>query len=276
MARARLTTTAHQFGDAFSAPELLENAKTTDPAVDVYAIGAVWFWLHAGRSPKGVTGIEDTIKEFDIDDPLRGLLHSCLLPSAKRPTSARVVEELRAAFRKQRTASQKDSASMESSDLVRRPEQNAKELERRIRELELERLEREREIRIVLKQQGPAARSGVMLMTSCHIENHGESHFVVEGNHCEARPNESYWRYLKMNPMDVTLPFPTVFKTNQVVKPGDIGQISVKITVEAVRAALTTAELPNPSEWLWTYIDIWIIVRCQARGVSREERKLMR
>jgi serine/threonine protein kinase len=96
VARARLTTTAQQFGDAFAAPELLENAKTTDPAVDVYSVGAVWFWLHAGKSPKGATGVEDMIDEFEIDGALKKLLCSCLLPAAKRPT---------ASFRKQRAMS---------------------------------------------------------------------------------------------------------------------------------------------------------------------------
>jgi AbiJ N-terminal domain 3/Protein kinase domain len=103
VARARLTTTAHQFGDAFAAPELLENAKTTDPAVDIYSVGAVWFWLHAGRSPKGA-GLEQMIQEFEIDDTLKKLLHTCLLPAAKRPTSPRLVEDLRVGFRKQRAA----------------------------------------------------------------------------------------------------------------------------------------------------------------------------
>ena len=97
--RARLTKTAQQFGDAFSAPELLEDAKTTDPAVDIYSLGAVWFWLHAGHAPKG-TGLEDVINGFGLATEVRKLLHACLHPSAKnRPTARVLLDGLRDWFR---------------------------------------------------------------------------------------------------------------------------------------------------------------------------------
>jgi eukaryotic-like serine/threonine-protein kinase len=99
--RARLTTSAQQFGDAYGAPELLENAKTTDPSVDVYSIGAVWYWLHAGHAPRGA-GLDDIIQGFEIDGTLKLLLRSCLGPAAKRPAAANLLAELRALVRKAR------------------------------------------------------------------------------------------------------------------------------------------------------------------------------
>lgn len=90
--RARLTKTTDHFGDAFSSPELLENAKTTDPAVDVYSLGAVWFWLHAGHTPKGV-GVDAEIDGFDLPPHLRTLLHACLLPAGKHRPTAKVLRD---------------------------------------------------------------------------------------------------------------------------------------------------------------------------------------
>jgi serine/threonine-protein kinase len=101
--RARLTKSSQQFGDAYAAPELLENPKTTDPSVDVYSIGAVWYWLHAGQSPRGA-GLDDMIGGFEIDTDLKTLLRSCLSPASKRPTATGLLLELRAWFRKRRPA----------------------------------------------------------------------------------------------------------------------------------------------------------------------------
>lgn len=99
ISRARLTRTTDHFGDAFTSPELLENAKTTDPAVDVYSLGAVWFWLHAGHTPKGV-GADAEIDGFDLAPQLRKLLHACLLPAGKdRPTAKALRDALRDWYR---------------------------------------------------------------------------------------------------------------------------------------------------------------------------------
>jgi serine/threonine-protein kinase len=98
VSRARLTKTAQQFGDAYAAPELLEHAKTTDPAVDIYSIGAVWFWLHSGRSPKG-TGLDAMIDGFDLDADLKGSLRACLLPAEQRPSATQLLDSLRSWFR---------------------------------------------------------------------------------------------------------------------------------------------------------------------------------
>lgn len=51
---SRLTRTGGTcVGDAFSAPELVENPRLCDPRCDVYSLGASWFWLLTGKAPKG-------------------------------------------------------------------------------------------------------------------------------------------------------------------------------------------------------------------------------
>ncbi len=41
-------------GDAFAAPELLENPRLVDARCDIYSLGACWFWLLTGRTPSGL------------------------------------------------------------------------------------------------------------------------------------------------------------------------------------------------------------------------------
>lgn len=98
VARARLTTSSQQFGNAFAAPELLENPKATHSEIDVYSLGAVWFWMHVGRSPQGA-GIEDAIAAIKIEPTLRRLLRQCLLPADQRPSASAVAAELSASLR---------------------------------------------------------------------------------------------------------------------------------------------------------------------------------
>ncbi len=52
---SRLTRTGGTWtGDAFSAPELIDNPKLRDGRCDVYSLGACWFWLLTGKTPKGL------------------------------------------------------------------------------------------------------------------------------------------------------------------------------------------------------------------------------
>jgi serine/threonine-protein kinase len=94
VARSRLTTSAHQFGGAYSAPELLENAKVVGPHLDVYSLGAVWFRLLAGRAPQG-TGIDQAIEVCDLHPDLKTLLRRCLSAPADRPSMRDVLNQLR-------------------------------------------------------------------------------------------------------------------------------------------------------------------------------------
>ncbi|HEY0253545.1 MAG TPA: serine/threonine-protein kinase, partial [Kofleriaceae bacterium] len=93
MERARLTTSAQQFGNAFTAPEQLQNPKTIDPRLDVYSVGAIWFWLHSGRSPYGA-GLDEAIAELGLDPYLRDIMRRCMLPMAKRPSAKELLDAL--------------------------------------------------------------------------------------------------------------------------------------------------------------------------------------
>jgi serine/threonine protein kinase len=87
VARARLTTSSQQFGNPYAAPELLADPKSMDPANDVYSVGAIWFWMLAGRSPLGA-GIDDAIHEMDLGSGAKQFLRACLSGAKKRPTAS--------------------------------------------------------------------------------------------------------------------------------------------------------------------------------------------
>jgi hypothetical protein len=98
MERARLTTSAQQFGNAFAAPEQLQDPKSIDPRLDVYSVGAVWFWLHSGRSPHGA-GLDEAIAELDLDPHLQDLMRRSMLPMPRRPSAKELLEGLDARLR---------------------------------------------------------------------------------------------------------------------------------------------------------------------------------
>jgi hypothetical protein len=95
VARSRLTTSAHQFGGAYSAPELSENAKAVGPHLDVYSIGALWFRLVAGTAPQGA-GIDGSIEACDLTRDLKALLRRCLsVIPGDRPAAGELLTQLR-------------------------------------------------------------------------------------------------------------------------------------------------------------------------------------
>jgi serine/threonine protein kinase len=51
----RLTKTGATIvgGDAFAAPELIDNHRLLDARCDIYSLGACWFWLLTGTTPRG-------------------------------------------------------------------------------------------------------------------------------------------------------------------------------------------------------------------------------
>lgn len=50
----RLTKTGGTpVGDAYAAPELVDNPRLLDPRCDVYSLGACWFWILTGTTPRG-------------------------------------------------------------------------------------------------------------------------------------------------------------------------------------------------------------------------------
>lgn len=51
---SRFTRTSEAVaGDAYTAPELNENPKLVDHRCDIYSLGACWYWLLTGQTPKG-------------------------------------------------------------------------------------------------------------------------------------------------------------------------------------------------------------------------------
>lgn len=93
----RLTRTGGtQVGDAYSAPELLENPRLVDPRCDVYSLGACWFWTLTGKVPTGLDW-HAALKEVpDVSaDYQRVLLRTLAKPDARYAT----MEELGADVR---------------------------------------------------------------------------------------------------------------------------------------------------------------------------------
>jgi hypothetical protein len=91
----RLTKTAQQFGNTYSAPEQLTNSKASDPSIDVYSLCAMWHEIEFGEVPRGV-GVENRVNGLSYSGETRGLLLRGLEPNAsRRPTAAEMVKVLR-------------------------------------------------------------------------------------------------------------------------------------------------------------------------------------
>jgi serine/threonine protein kinase len=92
--RSRLTRTGHSLAGAFSAPELHSDPKVIGSFLDVFSLGAVWFWMLCGRAPYG-TGIDDEIEGVPLASASKSLLRRCLAHDrAKRPSLRELLEML--------------------------------------------------------------------------------------------------------------------------------------------------------------------------------------
>lgn len=94
----RLTRTGSScVGDAYSAPELVENPKLCDPRCDVYSLGACWFWLLTGRAPKGL-GWEAALRSaVKVPPDYERVLLRCLNQADGRYASMdELIDEIRA------------------------------------------------------------------------------------------------------------------------------------------------------------------------------------
>jgi serine/threonine protein kinase len=84
-------------GDSFSAPELTENPMLIDPRCDVYSLGACWYWLLTGRSPKGVQWESNLRASVSTTPSYERVLLRCMEQPDKRYASAgELVEDVRA------------------------------------------------------------------------------------------------------------------------------------------------------------------------------------
>jgi serine/threonine protein kinase len=87
--RERLTRTSDAVaGDAFSAPELQDNPKLLDPRCDIYSLGATWYWLLTGCTPRG-TNLESKLRgSVTVSPEYERVLLRCLDQPEKRYQSA--------------------------------------------------------------------------------------------------------------------------------------------------------------------------------------------
>lgn len=87
---------ALRFGTpGFAAPELYRN-ETPDERADIYAIGALLFYMGTGRSPEG----EHSVKNAGFDGRLEAVIEQCLSPQKeKRFQTAKELKEALCALR---------------------------------------------------------------------------------------------------------------------------------------------------------------------------------
>ena len=95
---SRLTRTGGTcVGDAFSAPELIENPRLRDPRCDVYSLGACWFWLLTGKVPKGLNWEAALRSTVTVSRDYERVLLRCLdQPDARYATMGELASEIRA------------------------------------------------------------------------------------------------------------------------------------------------------------------------------------
>jgi serine/threonine-protein kinase len=95
---SRLTRTGEApAGGVYTAPELLNDPKLTDPRTDVYSLGVLWFEMLTGCPPAPSQAKEELDELYDLNIQERELLLACLAPLKKRPTSREVAKQLRSA-----------------------------------------------------------------------------------------------------------------------------------------------------------------------------------
>lgn len=94
----RLTQTGGAVvGDAFSAPELLDDPRRTDPRSDIFSLGACWFWLLTGRAPKGLNWQAALRGATKMSPDYERVLLRCLEQvDARYSTMAELCSEVRA------------------------------------------------------------------------------------------------------------------------------------------------------------------------------------
>jgi len=75
---SRLTNTGENIaGSTYTAPELLENPKLKDIRSDIYSVGALWYHLVTGLTPKG-SGMGKHLLDFGLSSQQSGIILKCL------------------------------------------------------------------------------------------------------------------------------------------------------------------------------------------------------
>lgn len=65
-------------GDAYSAPELVENPRLVDARCDLYSLGACWLWLLIGRTPAGHNWQSSLRRSVTVEQDYENVLFRCL------------------------------------------------------------------------------------------------------------------------------------------------------------------------------------------------------
>jgi hypothetical protein len=100
-------------GDAFSAPETVEQPGSADPRSDVYSLGACWYWLLTGAAPRGLNLQEKLRASVKLDQSYEGVLMKCLDQVEGRYQSA---SDLAADIRRLRGGKAPSASGFEPSD----------------------------------------------------------------------------------------------------------------------------------------------------------------
>jgi nucleoside phosphorylase len=143
----------------------------------------------------------------------------------------------------------------------------ARRLERELLKLKIEQHQRANAIVPVVKQQGPGAHAANAFLANFHVENLGDRNFVLKDYWCEVLPSDVFRKQFSAPAHQVEpLQYKLKLKSSQLVKPGELGQLSLRLALDDIRAWFPTVRMPNPSIWRWTYVDLWVHIRCEGGG----------
>jgi hypothetical protein len=166
-----------------------------------------------------------------------------------------------------RTSPIDPAVEAQGSQITGHGDPEARKLERELLKLQIEEHQRANALVLIVKQQGPGARASSALLANFHVENHGDRNFVLKDYWCEAVPSDAFFRRFAVASVSVApLQHKLQLKTGQMVKPGEVSRLSLRLPSETVLRWLPTVNMPRPSEWDWSYLDLWVHIRCEGGG----------
>ena len=90
-------TGATPVGDAYAAPELVDNPRLLDSRCDIFSLGACWFWLLTGTTPRG-TNWEASLRAVEEMGPSyeNVILKTLDEPEKRYQTMEQLLDDIRA------------------------------------------------------------------------------------------------------------------------------------------------------------------------------------